>query len=80
MKALMILGAILGFAIGTGFGLATESSWPTTLWRGCAAALLAAMLTRWWSRVWIQGLKESMEHHHTPRSSAALSVKPASKS
>jgi len=80
MKALIILGAILGFAIGTGFCLAAETSWPTTLWRACAAALFAAMLTRWWSNVWMRGLKESLQNHRSSRTPTALPVKPTSKS
>jgi hypothetical protein len=80
MKALIILGAIVGFAIGTGFGLAAGGPWPTTVWRACAAALIAAFLTRWWSGVWLRGLKESLDHHHPHRAPAHLPAKPASKS
>jgi hypothetical protein len=75
MKALMILGAVIGFLIGSGFGLAGQSPWPTALWRACAAALVAALLTRWWSRVWIQGLKEVLDQrrHARPIPAAPLS-------
>ncbi len=61
MKALMILGSMVGFLIGTGFGLAGRSPWPDALWRACAAAVVAALLTRWWGRIWMQGLKEALE-------------------
>jgi hypothetical protein len=65
MKALMILGAIVGFAIGAGFGMAMSNPWPSTLWKACAAALVSAVLTRWWSGVWLRGLRESIEHQRT---------------
>jgi hypothetical protein len=67
MKALMILGAIVGFLIGTGFGLAGSSPWPSALWRACAAALIAAVLTRWWSRVWMKGLRDAIQERRTMR-------------
>jgi hypothetical protein len=66
MKPLMILGALVGFLIGTFFGFAGRSSWPTALWRASAAALGAALLTRWWMRVCIQGLQESINQRRNP--------------
>lgn len=62
MKALMILGAIVGFLIGVGLGLATGCSWSTTLWRACAAALGTAVLTRWWGGIWLSSLKDALEN------------------
>ena len=76
MKSLIVLGAIVGFLTGAAFGLAGNSPWPNALWHACAAALAAALLTRWWSRVWIQGLRDSLEQRRHPRPSA---VKPAVK-
>lgn len=67
MKALMILGSIIGFLIGTGFGLAGNSSWPTSLWRACAAALVAAVLARWWGRIWLESLRDSLRQRHSLR-------------
>ena len=61
MKAFMILGAIIGFLIGAGFGLLQGSSWPVILWHMAGAALVMAILARWWSRVWFQGLREAAE-------------------
>jgi hypothetical protein len=72
MKALMILGAVIGFLIGCGFGLASQSPWPTALWRACAAALMAAMLTRWWSRIWMQGLREALAERRAARSAPSI--------
>lgn len=77
MKALMILGAIVGFLIGTGFGIASQSPWPQSLWRAGAAALVAALLTRWWTRVWMRGLRESLEHRRNAAARMAATPKPA---
>ena len=79
MKALIVLGAIVGFLIGAGFGLATNSPWPSALWRACAAALAAAILTRWWSRVWMQSLRDSLEQRRTRRATATVSIPSAKK-
>jgi hypothetical protein len=80
MKALIILGALVGFLIGSGFGLAGHGPWPETLWRSCAAALVAAFLTRWWSQVWLTGLRESLEHRRKSISpSSPLNIKPVGK-
>lgn len=80
MKALMMLGAIVGFLIGSGFGIASQSPWPVSLWHACAAALMAAFLTRWWGRVWLRGLRESLEHRRAAASRPPLTTaKPAAK-
>jgi hypothetical protein len=79
MKALMILGAIVGFLIGSAFGLAGSSPWPGTLWRSCAAALLAAVLTRWWSRVWINSLRDAHHQRRTTHNAPAADKKTGSK-
>lgn len=79
MKAFMILGSLVGFLIGSSFGLAGQSSWPTALWHACAAALGAGVLTRWWAGVWIQGLQESLRQRHSPRPPFPSNGKPAAK-
>jgi len=79
MKALMILGAIVGFLIGIGFGLAGNSPWPASLWRGCAAALIAAVLVRWWSRVWVKGLRDALHDRRTARPPSLVDTKAATK-
>jgi len=79
MKALMILGSIIGFLIGTGFGLAAGSSWSTSLWRACAAALVAGILARWWGRIWLTNLRDSLNHRRTFRPGQTLDNKPAAK-
>jgi hypothetical protein len=79
MKALMILGALVGFLIGSSFGLAGRSSWPTALWHASAAALVAAVLTRWWCRIWLQGLQESLIQRRNSRPAAVPNGKPIAK-
>jgi hypothetical protein len=79
MKSLMILGAIVGFLIGSGFGLAGKSPWPTTLWHACVAALLAAVLARWWGRVWISGLRDALHHPRALRPSSPADRKAGAK-
>jgi hypothetical protein len=80
MKSLIVLGAIVGFLIGAGFGLAASSPWPSALWRACAASLGACILTRWWGRVWMQGLRDSLEQRRTRRPTPAISFPTAKKS
>lgn len=79
MKALMMFGAIVGFLIGCGFGLAGSSPWPATLWHACAASVVAAVLARWWSRVWMESLREALEQRHHARPQAVPAAKPAAK-
>ncbi len=79
MKSLMILGSIVGFVIGTSFGLAAKSSWPTSLWRACAAALVAGLLARWWGRIWMSGLRDSLQQRRYARSTPPAATKPVTK-
>lgn len=62
MKKMMILGGMIGFAIGVGFGLAHQAEWPSILWRASIATLVAGLLMRWWGRIWISSLRESITH------------------
>lgn len=79
MKAFMIFGALIGFLIGCSSALMGLSSWPTALWRASAAALAAAILTRWWSGVWIEGLRESLSQRRRRPPVPAPNLKPAAK-
>jgi hypothetical protein len=56
MKALLLIGGILGFGIGLIFSWAQESAWPSCLWHACLAAYLAGLLLRWWGRAWRKNL------------------------
>ena len=60
MKKLMILGGMLGFGIGATFGRLQEASDATILWRACVSALVSGLLLRWWGRLWLNNLRESL--------------------
>jgi hypothetical protein len=77
MKALMILGSMVGFAMGAGLGLIAENPWSTVLWKACAAALVSAILTRWWSGVWLKGLQDSIDNHRAANSTANRTISKA---
>lgn len=61
MKALMVIGAIAGFLIGLLSGLAGETAWPLVFWRACVAALVLAVLMRWWASIWFGSLRQAVE-------------------
>jgi len=67
MKAFVILGSIIGFLIGAGCSLAGDCSWSTAISRACIAALAAAFLTRWWSRIWMESLEDAVKQRRHPR-------------
>lgn len=79
MKALIVLGAIVGFLTGAGFGLAASSPWPSALWHASATALGACLLTRWWGGIWMQGLRDSLEQRRARRPAPAASIPPVKK-
>lgn len=60
MKKMMIMGGMLGFVIGAVTGLVKEVSWPALFLRSCVTALISGLLFRWWGRVWLSGLKDSL--------------------
>ena len=61
MKLLMILGGLIGFAIGILAGLAQDCAWPVLFWRASVAALLAGIVLRWWGRVWVRSLHAAQQ-------------------
>lgn len=81
MKKLMLLGGMLGFGIGAAFGRLQNASDSTILWRACVAAVAAGLLMRWWGRMWMGGLRDSLANQVRQRqqqaTSAAASSKPA---
>ncbi len=60
MKALLLIGGLLGFGIGLVFSWAQESAWPSCLWHACLAAYLASQLLRWWGRAWRRNLEMAL--------------------
>lgn len=79
MKSFMILGSVFGFLIGAGFSLAGDCPFSTALWRACISALLAAVLARWWSSVWFDGLQNAIENRRNAPHPAKPEVKPPAK-
>jgi hypothetical protein len=67
MKSFMILWAIVGFLSGFGFSLRGDCSMSTAFWRACCAALVAAILARWCSNVWLEGLRDSIKQRQYKR-------------
>lgn len=60
MKRLMIIGGMLGFAIGMALGSSTEGAdGPTVLWRSSVACVAGGVLLRWWGRVWVRCLRDA---------------------
>lgn len=72
----MILGSLVGFVTGTGFGMASRSSWAETLWRACAAALIVAVLMRWWARIWANSLRDALKQRQSQPAAAKPTTKP----
>lgn len=74
MKRLMIIGGLLGFAIGMALGASTEGADAATmLWRACVAGVAGGFLLRWWGRVWVRCLREA----HAQRLATDESTPPA---
>ena len=57
----MIIGALMGFLIGSGFGLSRQGDWPGTFWKACVTAYLAGMLMKWWAKTWMKALEETLQ-------------------
>jgi Na+-driven multidrug efflux pump len=79
MKSHIILGSILGFLVGAGFSLVQQCSWSTALWRACVAALIVAILTRWWSRIWLQSLGDAIRQRRQAAANPPAKAKPVIK-
>ena len=79
MKSHAILGSIGGFFIGAGFSLADGCPWSIALWRACVAALIVAVLMRWWSRIWMQSLGDAIRQRRHASANPAPKPKPAVK-
>jgi hypothetical protein len=40
------------------------------VWRACAAALAAAVLARWWSRIWFQSFRDAVKQRRYANANA----------
>ena len=60
MKKMMIMGGLMGLGIGVVTGYLKEVSWPAMFLRACVTALISGLLFRWWGRVWLSGLRDSL--------------------
>ena len=58
VRIMVLLGAFVGFAVGIGFGLARQGDTKWIFLKACVAAYLAALLMRWWGRLWIKSIRE----------------------
>jgi len=67
---LMVIGAMIGFALGMALGFAGRAEWPTMLWHASAAAAVLAWLMRWWGRVWTRELRSSFEQRRSLEAAA----------
>ena len=76
MKKMMIMGGLLGFGLGVVTGLVKEVAWPALFLRACVCALLAGWLFRWWGRVWIGGLKDSLAQSATRSKNGGANAAP----
>lgn len=75
MKLIMVLGGLLGFAIGFGFSWSQGSAWPAMVWRAAITALLAGVLLRWWGRLWVKCLRDAHLERHALAAAAAAAKK-----
>jgi len=71
MKKLMMMGGLIGFGIGVVTGLVKEVTWPALFLRACVAAFFSGLLFRWWGRVWVSGLKDSLAQAAATKSATA---------
>jgi len=77
MKPLVILGSLVGYVIGAAFSLAGNCPWSTAFWRACVAALLTALLARWWGRLCLQELRSAVDDRRRTRPAAKVDSKPS---
>lgn len=79
MKSHVILGSIAGFLVGAGFSLAENCSSSVALGRACIAALVIAVLTRWWSRIWLESLGDAIRQRRHAAANPPAKPKPVTK-
>ena len=79
MKAIMILGANVGFVLGISASILGGCSWSTALGHAGAAALAGGILGRWWGKIWYTELQSALEQRRRERNVAASENKNSAK-
>ena len=75
MKAIMILGANVGFVLGLGASVLGDCSGPVALWHASATALVGGLLGRWWGKILFAGFTDTLEQRRRERLAAAAENK-----
>ncbi|HEV2692298.1 MAG TPA: hypothetical protein VG347_05325 [Verrucomicrobiae bacterium] len=76
MKAIMILGANVGFVLGMSASILGECTWSTALGHAGIAALVGGVLGRWWGGMWFNELQSAHEQRRRERNAALESKTP----
>jgi len=71
MRKMMILGGLVGFLIGMGFGFASQNDWVIILLKACIAAYLAGLMMRWWARMWVRCLRDAFKEKLSQQETAS---------
>ncbi len=79
MKAIMILGANVGFVLGMSASIWGDCSWPVALGHAGATALVGGILGRWWGKIWFTELHDALEQRRRERAAAAAESKSPAK-
>jgi hypothetical protein len=79
MKAMMILGAVIGFFLGVVSSISGDCTASTVFWHASVTALVGSLLARWWGRLWFINLADTLEQQRRLRTQAALESKPGAK-
>jgi flagellar motor component MotA len=75
MKAIMILGANVGFVLGLGASILGDCSGPVALWHASATALVGGLLGRWWGKIFFDGFTDALEQRRREHAAAAAEKK-----
>ena len=79
MKAIMILGANVGFVLGMSASILGECSWPVALGHAGITALAGGILGRWWGKIWYTELQSAVEQRRRERNAAVAETKSTAK-
>jgi len=75
MKAIMILGANVGFVLGMSASILGGCSWSVALGHAGIAALVGGILGRWWGKIWYTELHSALDQRRRERAAAASETK-----